>query len=77
MLTSVTIHFSSNPDNYSNFFSTKNNVFGQFEARQAKPNIVVLEFLDNFPRKLGIKNFDLNELFIEVDRGLTLDELRP
>ena len=34
------------------------------EARQAKPNIVVLEFLDNFAQKMGIKNFDLNELLI-------------
>ena len=47
------------------------------EARQAKPNIVVLEFLDNFAQKMGIKNFDLNELLIGVDRELILDELRP
>ena len=47
------------------------------EARQTKPNIVVLECLDNFAQKMGIKNFDLNELLIGVDRELILDELRP
>ena len=34
------------------------------EARQAKLNMVVLEILDNFAQKMGIKNFDLNELLI-------------
>ena len=34
------------------------------EARQAKPDIVVLEILDNFAQKMGIKNFDLDELLI-------------